>query len=639
MLGGDQEVNYTDDDYTSSEYFLTDDPITYGDGSGGSNGLYSDRFVFDFQDILEEATTNITSLTITATITTSGSSSTSDISIHSTSLLGGTYSGIDTGPSELKADRTLTANGQTTVSWTTTGIGTNHSGSFLPVWVAFRCTDNPGPNFQYDDVTMQITFTGKTLLRTGSVQNDSITYKQINGSSPVTYDGVTYAAGAEVRIGTGQIFKASPFNNGTDELRFVWNAGRFSNRGEGYTVEGMSIKEYIQMVTGASGVAEFQTRNNIMPGGRVCITDEVNYQMTQDGTGVGSVFTAQKRLWKADDSRGEITANAGLSKDALAVPNFLGDQSISNIDNDDISTAITLTTEYTSADVDDRYLQFYDINIDYEIEFRNGTKGSPTGNTAYKDLYGVDFGGGSYVESYRNYRSTPVPRNTKAFLEFFYRPTLTATPDALDLSTTWTNSGLIGITHGMTSSDVGTYTATSSASALGGFLLEGASTPTASFTADFRGGFQLSVIEEETTTATLTATANVSMTAESSITSTATASIDGSLVFFPDWGVITPTFSYSQTDSGIGVVHGMSLSDVGAMIFSMTGVVVGAKIDEPDPFRTHTFIAQTRSIPVSAQTRISTVAQQTRSIPVGEQTRIETADTQTRTLKITGYNT
>jgi hypothetical protein len=71
----------------------------------------------------------------------------------------------------------------------------------------------------------------------------------------------------------------------------------------------------------------------------------------------------------------------------------------------------------------------------------------------------------------------------------------------------------------------------------------------------------------------------------------------------------------------------------------MTGVVVGSRIDEPDPFRTHTFIAQTRSIPVSAQTRISTVAQQTRSIPVGEQTRIETADTQTRTLKITGYNT
>ncbi len=55
MLGGDQEVNYTDDDYTSSEYFLTDDPITYGGGSGGSNGLYSDRFVFDFQDIIRRS--------------------------------------------------------------------------------------------------------------------------------------------------------------------------------------------------------------------------------------------------------------------------------------------------------------------------------------------------------------------------------------------------------------------------------------------------------------------------------------------------------------------------------------------------------------------------------------------------------
>jgi hypothetical protein len=450
---------------------------------------------------------------------------------------------------------------------------------------------------------------------------------------------VTYAAGAEVRIGTGQIFKASPFNNGTDELRFVWNAGRFSNRGEGYTVEGMSIKEYIQLTIGSGATPDITNASDAGGGARASITDAINYSMTQDGTGVGSVFTAQKRLWKPDNSKGDVTANAAPPYDALAVPNFLGDQSVANIDNDDISTAITLTTEYVSADTDDRFSGFPSTNYNLEIEFRNGQKDSPTGNTAYKDLYGADFNSGNNVESYRSYRSTPIPRNTKAFLEFFYRPTLTATPDTLDLSTTWTNSGLIGITHGMTSSDVGTYTATSSASAFGGFLLEGASTPTASFTADFRGGFQLSVIEEETTTATLTATANVSMTAESSITSTATASIDGSLVFFPDWGVITPTFSYSQTDSGIGVVHGMSLSDVGAMIFSMTGVVVGAKIDEPDPFRTHTFIAQTRSIPVSAQTRISTVAQQTRSIPVGEQTRIETADTQTRTLKITGYNT
>ncbi len=634
VMLNDSAVNYTDDEYTSDNYYTEDNPITYYGGSTDASintqGLYSDKFVFDFQDIVEEATTNITSLTITATITASGSGSTSDIGIYSTSF----------GTSGLTDSRTLTANDQTTVSWTTTDIGTGHSGSFLPATVAFKCTDNP-QTFQYDDITMVMTFTGRTYLRSGVVENDSITYKQINGSSTHTYDGVTYTPGAEVRIGnaSGDIggFQTNVWM-GTDELKFNWNAGRFSNMGQNYTVSGMAIKEYINMVVGSSGAPDSSNADNIWGTSRFAVTDAINYQMTQDGSGVGSVFTAAGRLWKSDNSLGDVTANAGLARDDLAVPNFLSDDSITNIDNDDISTAITLTTEYTSADLDDRYLQFYSANINFEIEFRNGTKGSPTGNTAYKDNYGVDFGGGSYVESHRDYRSTPIPRNTKLFLEFFWRPSVIGVPDALDLSTTWTNSGLIGVKHGLTSDDVGTYTMSASATTIGGLLHEGASTPAVSFTLSVDAGFLLTIIEAESTTATLTATANLSIeTEELGLTVSTSAVITvASLIFDVE---ATPSASLTIDFGLLGITHSMELSDVGAMEFVMTGVIVATSVAPGEPYRLHTFDTQTRTVSAIANTRTSLEDTQSRSIPVLTQTRIKATDEDTRTLTITGYST
>ena len=622
-MQGLTEVEYTDSDYTAGGvYFTETEPLAYESSSIKTH--ISDKFVFDFSEIQQEATTNITSLTITATITGSNfsSGSSADIKIAGTSF----------GTSGLTDARTINEDTETTISWTTTGIGTGHSGSFLPANVHFNCDTDTG-KFKFHDVTMQITFTGKTYLRSGAVENDSHTYKQINLGGTVTQGGVTYNTNDEIRIGSqpGQITTTTTFgtNGATDELAFNWNAGRFANIGEGFILKGMTIKEYIAMTIGAAGTSKYYS----------VIDGTARYTLSQDGSGQGNVFEGLVRRWAGDNGTGDGSANA--IRNALAVPNFLHDDSISNADVTDVSTAISLSTKFQDADTNSTGGSNYTVNEQNEFDFRNGTKNSPTGNTGFFDKYGDDFDipDHRFIDPTRDYRADSIPNNTKLFLELLWAPALTGFPDALDLSTTWTNSGLIGITHGLESGDVGTYTATSTVSAFGGFLLEAEATPTASFTADFRGGFQLSVIEEETTTATLAASAEVEMLASASITTTTTASIDGSLIFFPDWGVITPTFTYSQTDSGIGIIHGMTLSDVGAMAFAMTGVVVGSRVDEPDPFRTNTLIEQTRSIPVSASTRIATVDTQTRSIPVSAQTRIQTAETQTRTLKITGYNT
>ena len=83
----------------------------------------------------------------------------------------------------------------------------------------------------------------------------------------------------------------------------------------------------------------------------------------------------------------------------------------------------------------------------------------------------------------------------------------------------------------------------------------------------------------------------------------------------------------------------MELSDVGAMEFVMTGVIVATSVAPGEPYRLHTFDTQTRTVSAIANTRTSLEDTQSRSIPVLTQTRIKATDEDTRTLTITGYST
>lgn len=624
------EGNYAQDDLSSdiATALIFNTSATPIDTN--SPQLITDHFVFDFNEIQELSTASIDSITVRVQLTTNNLFNTStpfsavssaDFYVHDTSFGLTTSSGDEFG-----GPQTITVGQTQTLTYTCTDssyIGTSHSGSFQPFRVQFE--SNKIGNVTITAVEMKVTYTGKTLLPGPYVENDSIVYVQKDSGGNVINNGST----------NGGILSSG----GSDELQFKWNAGRFSIPA-GTVVQGIDTHEYISLLRGQGLTATSHPYGSTLftelesgTGDLFPTVEAGQYTMYQDGVSKGNVLPSTNRNWQVDEF-----ASDRKGRDAIARPNLLVDHVVSNLNTDDISTAIEMRIPYASADttalsVGDN--QFNDAN---EFEFINGTQNSPTGNSGYKDTYSSDIG---FDDANIHYRASVLPNATQNYLRFFFAPTVQG-QGALD-SVFSKSIGTTGVTHGMSASDMGTHTASFTQVGQGGFVLEGSVTMASSFSFTPRGGFQLSVIESESTSATMTVEARLAIRAEATPSSAFTLTDDVDL--FKNATISPVNLSFTETFGLLGVTHGMTQTDIGILPSSMTVVAVGDSLPPPDSARIFILSgAETRTVPVNTETRtVETVSQTLRDglariIVHNTETRTLTAEQQTRILKIKGYS-
>ena len=637
------------DDYTSDPELLTVN--TAGNPFFPQNNdlpLQTPRFFFDFAEIRELTTTTIDEVTFKITVTPSKLFNTStpfaEVSTGNIRVFKTNFQNFDSinDVEHFGAPQTVTLDQQSTHTFTcnsaTLSDGSrylSHSGSFLPIAVEIQ-VDKLG-KWQIDSIECQVKYTGKTFIKGDYVKNDTLGYTQTAG------DGSTIRPGE--KIGRLRDLDASA----TDEISFNWNAGRFSKPTDAVT-GAMQISEYIQMTRGqgasetsfpySSGLfTALETgQGSNMGNTRV---ENAQYKMTQGGSDKGNVFANTERDWQVDD--GDLKAHFGGAGDRsvrneIARPNVLTDQTISNIDRTDLSTAISLKVPFASADTTALSLGNSAFNMGNEWEHYQGTGNSPTGNSAWEDLHSADRG--SFVDDRAPYRAQILPAATQAYLRFLFAPNVLGSSNILG---TFTKTfGILGVKHGLSASDVGTQTASFTQTGQGGFLLEGSATISSAMTFDINAGFQLSVIESESTTATMSFDDDgirLAIRGEATPTGTFALTEDVDL-FVGGQAPMISAFTKTLTQSEIGIILTIdTVLELPALASSMTVVAAGESLPGPNLARVFVLEAEAnRTLTVVQQTRTNTVNTQTRQAKIDAQTRTETVDAQTRTLTIPGYD-
>lgn len=611
--------------------------------------LQTPRFFFDFSEIRELTTTTIDEVTFKITVTPSKLFNTStpfaEVSTGNIRVFKTNFQNFDSinDVEHFGAPQTVTLDQQSTHTFTcnsaTLSDGSrylSHSGSFLPIAVEIQ-VDKLG-KWQIDSIECQVKYTGKTFIKGDYVKNDTLGYTQTAG------DGSTVRPGE--RIGFLRANDASA----TDEISFNWNAGRFSKPNDAVT-GAMQISEYIQMTRGQgagntshpySGLLFTALETGSGMGMDNLTIENGQYTMTQDGSDKGNVFPNTTRDWQVDD--GDFVAyfnNAGkrTTRNEIARPNVLTDQTISNIDRTDLSTAISLKVPFAGADTTALSSGNNAFNMGNEWEHYQGTGNSPTGNSAWEDLHSADRG--SFVDDRAPYRAQVLPAATQAYLRFLFAP-VTKIADTNILGTFTKTFGILGVKHGLSASDVGTQTASFTQTGQGGFLLEGSATISSAMTFDINAGFQLSVIESESTTATMTFDDDgirLAIRGEATPSSSFALTEDVDLFVGGEAPMIS-AFTKTLTQSEIGIILTIdTVLELPALASSMTVVAAGESLPGPNLARVFVLEAEAnRTLTVVQQTRTNTVNTQTRQAKVDAQTRTETVDAQTRTLTIPGYD-
>ena len=630
------------DDFTEDPQPLTVN--TAGQPFNPSNNqlpAQTPRLFFDFSEIRELTTTTIDEVTFKITITPSklfnmstpfASVSTGQINVNKTNF--STEQIFD--DTKFGSSQTITLDQQSTHTFTCTdSTYLSHSGTFLPIAVEIQI-DKLG-QFTIDSVECQVKYTGKTFIKGDYVKNDTLGYTQTAGD------------GSTVRPGEKQGRLRALDASATDEISFNWNAGRFSKPTDA-VVGAMQISEYIQITRGqgASSTAypyspDLFTALETGQGSSMGNTkvENAQYTMTQGGSDKGNVFPNTERDWQVD--LGDFSAHFGGAgnrsvRNELARPNVLTDQTISNIDRTDLSTAISLKVPFAGADTTPALSSGNNaFNMGNEWEHYQGTGNSPTGNSAWEDLHSADRG--SFVDDRAPYRSQVLPAATQAYLRFLFSPNVLGSSNILG---TFTKTfGILGVKHGLSASDVGTQTASFTQTGQGGFLLEGSATISSAMTFGINAGFQLSVIESESTTATMTfddAGLRLAIRAEATPTGTFALTEDVDLFVGGEAPMIS-AFTKTMTVF-VGIILTIdTVLELPALASSMTVVAAGESLPGPDLARTFVLEAEAnRTLTVVQQTRTNTVNTQTRTAAVDPQTRISTADSQNKETALTRWD-
>jgi hypothetical protein len=635
---GNQQVEYADSDYVQSDLFSDAEPLTYSQGVLNSPKPITDKFIFDFAEINELSTTVVTQITYKITFKTISvtGGTTADIIPRNNNFGGGfSVNDFNTNTSLSAPDGFTGEVGQTftktyIINDFVSGTGTfftNHNGSFQPFFVQFR--QETAGSFQVIDVQAQVKYRGKTLLKQDFVENDTVTLKQFEA------DGTEFPLGEPIQ-GLPANFAAA----NTDQLSFNWPAGAFDNPGGNYVIKGLQVIEFCRLLRGPSFALENNdtVRSRFMPGGSsgpqdVALTIGGQYTVIQDGSVTATNMITENpttRSWVPDGPTGAVND--------IARPNALLSYNVGDI-NQDITTSLTLRTPYASAD-SGASSGNSNYNAPLHFEFATALKDAPNGKTGYEDFHGSAFQSGSRDQSTVGaYRSRPFP-NMKMQLRMLYAPAING-ESSISSASAFNITDLIGVLHGMGASDVGTYTSSSAFTGQGGFVLLGESTNnTASFTMSVpHAGFQLSVIEEESTTATMTIDDNgvrMFLRGDANLTSTFTLTEDVDLFLGT---ITTPPSTFSFSFGLLGVKIAMASTDLNVLASSMTVTATGDVLTNPDPARTFVLADQeTRTLKVDTQTRTATVNTQTRQAKVDAQVRTATVDAQTRTLTIPGYD-
>jgi len=636
------------------DYAEDPDPLTVNTGGvpffpqNNDLPLQTPRFFFDFAEIRELTTTTIDEVTFKITVTPSklfntgtpfAEVSTGNIRVSKTNFQNfGSIKNVE----HFGAPQTVTLDQQSTHTFTcnsaTLTDGSrylSHSGSFLPIAVEIQ-VDKIG-KWQIDSIECQVKYTGKTFIKGDYVKNDTLGYTQ------------TASDGSTIRPGEKIGFLRASGTNGTDEISFNWNAGRFTTPSDS-VVGAMQISEYIQMTRGqGAGETSFPYSSGLFTAletGSGMQMDNVKiengqYTMTQDGSDKGNVFPNTTRDWQVDD--GDFVAYFGAAgkrttRNEIARPNVLTDQTISNIDRTDLSTAISLKVPFASADGTALSSGNNAFNMGNEWEHYQGTGNSPTGNSAWEDLHSADRGG--FVDDRAPYRSQVLPAATQAYLRFLFSPNILGSSSILG---TFTKTfGILGVKHGLSASDVGTQTASFTQTGQGGFLLEGSATISSAMTFGINAGFQLSVIESESTTATMTFDDDgirLAIRGEATPSSSFTLTEDADL-FLGATVSAQSSFTKTLTQSEIGIILTIdTVLELPALASTMTVAAEGDSLPGPNPARTFVLEAEeTRTLTVVQQTRIATVNTQTRTAAVDPQTRISTVDSQNKETALTRWD-
>ena len=353
------------------------------------------------------------------------------------------------------------------------------------------------------------------------------------------------------------------------------------------------------------------------------------------------MFADTDRDWQVD--LGDFSAYFGgagnrSTRNEIARPNVLTDQNISNIDRTDITTAISLKVPFNKADATALSSGNNAFNFGNEWEHYQGTGNSPTGNSAWEDLHSADRG--NRVDDRAPYRAQVLPAATQAYLRFLFAPSILGTSNILG---TFTKTfGRLGILHSMAFADVGTYTSSFAQAVQGGFLLEGSAAITSAMTFGINAGFQLSIIETESTTATMSFDADgirLFITAEATPTSAFALTEDVDL-FKGTSLSLQSSFTETLTQSEIGIILTIdNNTELPAFDFVMTAVVDGDVVPGPAQARIFVFdTPETRQLTVTAQTRQATVATQTRTVTVNTQTRTAVAKGQNFETTLTRWD-
>ena len=597
------------DDYTLDPDPLSVDSDINSSRNNSNENLQTPRFFFDFAEIRELTTTTIDEVTFRITVTVDdlynsstpfAAVSTGQINVNKTNF--STDQIFD--DTKFGSKQTITAGQQSTHTFTCTdSTYLSHSGSFLPIAVEINA-DKIG-KFTIDSIECQVKYTGKTFIKGDYVKNDTLGYTQTAG------DGSTVRPGEKIGFLRANDASAS------DQISFNWNAGRFTAPSDA-VVGAMQISEYIQMTRGqgasqtshpyAAGLFTSLETGSGMSMNNLKI-ENGQYTMTQDGSDKGNVFPNTTRDWQVDD--GDFVAYFGGAgnrsvRNEIARPNVLTDQTISNIDRTDLTTAISLKVPFASADTTALSSGNNAFNMGNEWEHYQGTGNSPTGNSAWEDLHSADRG--SFVDDRAPYRAQVLPAATQAYLRFLFAPNILGSSNILG---TFTKTfGILGVKHGLSASDVGTQTASFTQTGQGGFLLEGTAAITSAMTFGINAGFQLSVIESESTTATMSFDADgirLAIRGEATPSSAFTLTEDADL-FLGTTVSAQSSFTKTLTQSEIGIILTIdTVLELPALASTMTVAAEGDSLPGPNPARTFVLEAEeTRTLTVVQQTRTNT---------------------------------
>lgn len=643
-MAGETEIEYLDPEYVEEDTFIPQESISYNsslNGPGNSQSLQTDKFIFDFGEINELAGTSIAEIQIILNVTTHNlfnsstpfaSTTTADIFPSSTN-----FGGRSLGDWSTPDGHTIEVGKTQEFKYITTDqsyLGTTHSGTFQPFFCTFQATKLG--KITINSCKMKVKYTGKTLLKTDFVVNDSITYTQKNSS------------GTEIPIGsTGGQNKQL---GGTDVMTFNWDAGTITDPGLNYRLSALQVTEYITLIRGGGHPTSFpyhptDLENSLTsPRGNYIQVESAQYTANQNGSDKGNVLSQDVRKWQADvdDLQVGIGTQAGVrgERDAIARPNGLVDYSVSNL-NEAVDTAFKLSVPYHSADTSGFSTGNDQYNAASEFEFSSSLVRSPTGNTGYKDFHGSDIlGGARTTDTIGEYRSIPYPKNTKLFLRMLYAPVLNGA-SSLDTTSEWNITGLLGIKHGISASDIGTPTTTFTQDGQGGFLIEaGVDVMAVTSTATFTGGLQRAGASAQASAFTKSINEDgirLAIRGQASLTATMSITIDEDL--FKGNLTTTKSSTFEFTFGRLGVKHGMASTDLSVLASSMAVTVVSSVV--PGPSAARTFVLptfETRTLSVPTQTRTNIVAQQTRTATAVAQNRTVSVKTQGKSIPITVWS-